>query len=116
MILPLVENCINPPPKELLMSNRCDKCGREVPFANNAVVLESIRLGIPDLVIWAEPCHLLPVIENGKVVCPGSPSRAKYLNGYRTVKVFFLESVEMLNFEFAYKEMQRLAVALEARS
>ena len=96
------------------MINRCDKCGQEVPLKNNAVVLESIRLGIPDLVVQVNPRHLLPVVQNGKVVCPGSPSRFKYLTGYRTVRVFFVKTVDMLKYQFAYQQMQRKSAALKA--
>lgn len=31
--------------------------------------------------LFAIPRHLLPVVEDGKVVCEGSPSRAQYIEG-----------------------------------
>lgn len=59
----------------------CDKCGGEVPLSNNAVALEVCLGASPLLFIGAFPRHLLPVVEGGKVVCAGSPSRAQYLEG-----------------------------------
>ena len=96
-----------------MMSSRCDKCGREVASENDVRVFDSIRFNDPDIATHEPRCHLLPVVKNGKVVCPGSPSRAKYLTGYRTVKVFFLEHTTMIKYGFAYKQMQRLAAASE---
>lgn len=57
----------------------CDKCGREVQPNNDATLFESILSGQPMVMLIAQPRHLLPVIENGEVVCEGSPSRAQYL-------------------------------------
>ena len=95
------------------MSNLCDTCGREVPLANDATIFHSIRLDDPDMVTCIPARHLLPIIENGHLVCPGFPSTAQYLNGYRTVKVFFLEPTTMLKYGFAYKQMQRQVAASE---
>lgn len=55
----------------------CDKCGEEVAADNNAVNLEAIRTNGNDLfLIFAQPRHLIAT-DN----CPGSPSRAQYLEG-----------------------------------
>lgn len=62
------------------MNTKCDKCGTEVPENNDAVVFEAIRTDNP-LFCLALSRHLLPVIEDGTVVCEGSPSRAQYLEG-----------------------------------
>jgi hypothetical protein len=58
----------------------CDKCGTEVPPINDAVNFDLILTGDP-LLIFATSRHLLPVVEEGVVVCAGSPSRAQYLEG-----------------------------------
>jgi hypothetical protein len=63
-----------------MMDRHCDKCGRLVPPHNNAVNFEQILAGSGDTLI-ADSRHLLPVTENGKVVCEGSPSRAQYFPG-----------------------------------
>lgn len=62
--------------------NVCDKCCRPVPLSNNAAAL-AFYLGQigPIEMMFATPRHLLPVVENGNVVCEGSPSRAQYLPG-----------------------------------
>ncbi len=59
----------------------CDKCGHDVPRNNDAVELEAILGGNPLVILGHRPRHLLPVQENGEVVCEGSPSRAQYLEG-----------------------------------
>ncbi len=65
-----------------MMSNICDKCGRHVPPENNAVEFELILdQGRTTYLAVADSRHLLPVVEGGKVVCEGSPSRAQYLHG-----------------------------------
>ena len=96
------------------MSNLCDKCGQEVPFENDATFFHSIRLNDPDMMTCIPPCHLLPVIENGKVVCPGYPSTTLYLNGYMSAWAFFIEPVKALQYQAAYREMQRQATLLQA--
>lgn len=65
------------------MTNICDKCGREVEPINDIRVFEA-GLGLyPELrfATMSTSRHLLPVIEDGKKVCEGSPSRAQYLEG-----------------------------------
>lgn len=57
----------------------CDKCGRPVESKNDATRLDFLRGYI--MAFMAIPRHLLPVVENGVVVCEGSPSRAQYLEG-----------------------------------
>jgi hypothetical protein len=53
----------------------CDKCGEPVPQSNDAVALDVI-LHADVLLIFGQPRHLLAT-EN----CPGSPSRAQYIEG-----------------------------------
>ena len=91
------------------MSNLCSQCGREVSSENDVRVFDSIRFNDPDIATHEPKRHLLPVVENGKTVCTGSPRRAQYLNGYRTATVFFLEPTKMLEYGFAYEAMQRQA-------
>lgn len=57
----------------------CDKCGREVESKNDATRLDFFLGNI--LAFLAIPRHLLPVVEDGELVCEGSPSRAQYLEG-----------------------------------
>lgn len=59
----------------------CDKCRRPVPMNNDAVNLDSIVSGEPMIMLFAGSRHLLPIIEDGQVVCEGSPSRAQYIEG-----------------------------------
>lgn len=59
----------------------CDKCGLEVPDWNNAVMLEMVMSGGDPTFLLVPPRHLLPEVRDGKKVCPGSPSRAQYLEG-----------------------------------
>lgn len=66
----------------------CDKCGKPVQPSNDAVLLDAIGQGINLEDSWAMTLrlnygarHLLPVVEEGQVVCVGSPSRAQYLPG-----------------------------------
>ena len=65
----------------------CDKCGLHVP-ANNDVVQFDMALAYMEghfdailAMMCGLPRHLLPVVENGVVLCEGSPSRAQYLEG-----------------------------------
>ena len=64
----------------LLLASRvtvtCDKCGLPVEPSNDAVLLD-VLVGKGDfLLLLAQPRHLLPTGD-----CPGSPSRAQYLEG-----------------------------------
>lgn len=66
-----------------MIGRTCDKCGRPVDPTNNAVNIDVGILALNNrqqdaffLGITALPRHLLPV--DG---CPGSPSRAQYLEG-----------------------------------
>ena len=63
----------------------CDKCNRPVSADNDAVNFD-IELGFAHAIFAASPRHLLPVVENGVVVCAGSPSRAQYLPGQQRDK------------------------------
>lgn len=58
----------------------CDKCGRVVERNNDAVIIDGEVNGFT-LAHLMSSRHFLPVIEDGKVVCPGSPSRAQYIEG-----------------------------------
>jgi hypothetical protein len=71
-------------PKRKYANCYCDKCGRPVPASNDAVLLQVLLSKDPDAALWmlfTQPRHLLPVVENGVTVCEGSPSRAQYLPG-----------------------------------
>jgi hypothetical protein len=58
----------------------CDKCGQPVPAKNDARRLE-LEVGASPFVLISAPRHLLPVVEGGRRICEGSPSRAQYLPG-----------------------------------
>ena len=58
----------------------CDKCKTPVPPANDATLFEAIRSDEP-FFAFAISRHLLPVVIDDVQICPGSPSRAQYLEG-----------------------------------
>ncbi len=63
------------------MHENCDKCGRPVPPENNAINV-AVETGANELLmVFASPRHFLPVVECGQQICPGSPSRAQYIEG-----------------------------------
>lgn len=63
------------------MSKCCDKCGREVLDHNNAINLDIELFGTDINLAMMSPRHLFPIVENGTVVCEGSPSRVHRLVG-----------------------------------
>ena len=97
------------------MNRWCIKCGEEVPFQNDVTVFDSIRLDIPDIMIYNPARHLFPVMKDDELVCEGSPSRYKYLPGYITATAFFFEPSKMIRFRAAYREMQRQARLMETK-
>ncbi len=58
------------------MSSNCSKCGIEVPPHNNATLL---AIDMCEVDPRADSKHLLPVYENGQLLCVGCPSIAQYL-------------------------------------
>ena len=90
----------------------CDKCGRPVPHGNNAAVLDYLVGNFTAL--SSLPRHLLPVIENGKVICEGNPSRAQYLPGQPRDKRYPYNPKREVAYREAYTEIQREAFALNA--
>jgi len=64
---------------EIAMTD-CDKCKTPVSPANDATLFEAIRSDDP-FFAFAISRHLLPVVIDDVQVCPGSPSRAQYLEG-----------------------------------
>ncbi|KND49480.1 MAG: hypothetical protein AB203_00140 [Parcubacteria bacterium C7867-008] len=67
--------------KSLFADCRCDKCGDLVPFENNAVLVDMEINGVDIGHLFAQGRHLMPVYEDGVMICPGSPSRAQYIKG-----------------------------------
>lgn len=59
----------------------CYKCGRDVPPGNDASFFDAFLTRKPAIIMFSRPCHLLHIKEGGVVVCPGSPSRAQYIEG-----------------------------------
>ncbi len=97
-------------------ANVCDKCGRPVPFGNDSTVLSGILGSFASL--FAIPRHLLPVVENGEVVCEGSPSRAQYIEGQprdKRMSYAYRDEYEA-PFREAYAELQRQASARNAEN
>ena len=83
---------------KLSQEDICSKCSKEVHPANNALLLAIIadkirRAGLKGYLkkpedTWMRmaterhlPKHLFPIVEDGELVCEGSPSRAQYLPG-----------------------------------
>lgn len=61
---------------------KCDKCGLEVPYHNDATIVDAKVYGDPSRVLFHLARHFMPVTdENGNAVCEGSPSRAQYIEG-----------------------------------
>ena len=58
----------------------CDKCGELVPPHNDIRELET-RRHQNTIFMLMRARHCLPVVRDGVTVCPGSPSRAQYLEG-----------------------------------
>lgn len=56
--------------------SRCDKCGEEVSPENDAVRIDAIATGNSIQLVEANARHFLPT-----GTCPGSPSRAQYIEG-----------------------------------
>ena len=55
---------------------KCDKCGKEVPFYNDAVRIETEKSGQPTQTLLYHSRHFLPTED-----CEGSSSRAQYIEG-----------------------------------
>lgn len=54
----------------------CDKCGKAVAVTNDATRVWALATGDPLLILLCAPRHFLPEGD-----CPGSPSRAQYIEG-----------------------------------
>lgn len=70
--------------EHLLQLERCPKCGEFVSLDNNGALFDLIVHQAPDplvAVLVTQAFHLLPVIQEGEVICVGSPSRTQYLEG-----------------------------------
>jgi hypothetical protein len=61
----------------------CDKCNTEVKSNNDATILDAIINNNPESILFNHARHLLPVVENGVIICEGSPSRAQYIEGQK---------------------------------
>jgi len=83
---------------------RCNKCGQEVPMANDATVIEAIAFDTPVLILFSVSRHFLPV--EG---CEGSPSRAQYIEGQpRDIRGYPYEADQESMWRHALAEAQRL--------
>jgi len=79
----------------MIQLSNCDKCGHLVAHNNDAMRLDYVAImqekyGVDyvpgETDTWHDTAflshggrHLLPLVEDGKVVCEGSPSRAQYI-------------------------------------
>lgn len=92
----------------------CDKCGRRVPSDNNAVYFDAALGNMPpEGILFAVSRHLLPVVEDGVVICTGSPSRAQYVEGQpRDPRAAFAYNpAKEGTYRAAYRKMQQEARA-----
>lgn len=63
------------------MDFTCDRCGGPVDPGNDVIRLDVALGRDPLILLIGRPRHILPVVRDGKTVCPGSPSRAQYIEG-----------------------------------
>ena len=64
------------------MTNPCDKCRGDVPKVNSALHLMHAMGESAMIFVAFTDRHFLPVVDdNGAILCPGSPSRAQYIEG-----------------------------------
>ena len=54
----------------------CDKCGEDVPLANDATYIQAIKIKNAASVLFCGARHFMPT-----ETCEGSPSRAQYIKG-----------------------------------
>ena len=67
-------------PAEIYGNAHCSKCGRPCPEKNDVRWLDAYYFRMPKMVLSQRPKHLLPVVlEDGTVVCTGSPDEAQFL-------------------------------------
>lgn len=89
--------------------NVCDKCGRAVPENNDVRYFDHHLDQASMSILFGIPRHLLPLVEDGVVVCEGSPSRAQYLEGQpRDPRVSYTYKPELeARYREVYAEMQK---------
>jgi hypothetical protein len=93
----------------------CDKCGRQVDLANDASLLDAIVFGEPVSILFHGARHLLPVVEDGVVVCEGSPSRLQYLQGQpRDTRGFPYDPNMEIPYREAYAAIQQKYALVES--
>jgi len=59
----------------------CDRCGEAVPPQNDVREFDALLMDNPVILFVGHSRHILPVVKDGAVTCPGSPSRAQYIEG-----------------------------------
>ena len=79
---------------------KCDKCDKEVPWENDATILDAIRIEQPIVILMWRARHLFPV--DG---CEGSPSRAQYLGGEPDTRGYELDESRIPEYKKAYEEL-----------
>jgi hypothetical protein len=88
------------------MSNKnrvCDKCGKPVNPHNDATIIEAVKNGRKMIVFTSQPRHFLPIPG-----CPGSPSRAQYIQGQSRDPRSTYDSKQESAWRDAYARAQRL--------
>lgn len=110
----------------------CDKCGRDIAKGNDALELaievhKMKRYGIDykeeEVDPWISTAylsyasrHLLPVVEGGRVLCEGSPSRAQYLEGQpRDPRGYEYKVEDEVLSRAAFKRMQSRVASRQAQ-
>lgn len=92
----------------------CHKCKKPVSVRNDGGHIGYLVFSDPTgLQCGPHTTHFLPVVENGIVLCEGSPYRAQYLEGQPRDKRHFLyfKSSEA-PVRAAYQKLQALAKAM----
>lgn len=100
----------------LLQLEFCPKCGRSVSLENNGALLDLIVQEHPApllAMMVTQAFHLLPLVQQGRLLCPGSPSRSQYLPGQpRDTRPHIMYRSERQSvMRAAFAEMQRLRQA-----
>lgn len=81
----------------------CDKCGQDVPLANDATMIEAIMTGQPMIILAYAARHFLPTAD-----CEGSPSRAQYIKGQpRDTRGYSYDPEMESKWREVYEEVQR---------
>lgn len=110
----------------------CDKCSCDIAKGNDALDLaievhtmrkygidykeEEVDPWILTAYLGYASRHLLPVVEGGRVLCEGSPSRAEFLEGQpRDTRGFSYTIEDEVLYRAAFKRMQSRVASRQAQ-